>query len=158
MERGSSLFLKAAVALMALPVLGGAGFAIYFLLRNPFNSEYAMILYPIVIGVLLTVIPFIFALYQSFKLLNYIDGKKAFSDLSVKALKKIKFAAFSISLIYAIILPFIYIVAEIDDAPGIILMGMVPIFAALVVGVFAAVLQKLLNEAINIKSENDLTV
>ena len=30
--------------------------------------------------------------------------------------------------------------------------------AALVVGVFAAVLQKLLNEAINIKSENDLTV
>ncbi|OZT76654.1 DUF2975 domain-containing protein [Salinicoccus roseus] len=158
MERGSSLFLKAAVILMALPVLVGAGFAIYFLLRNPFNPEYAMILYPIVIGVLLTVIPFIFALYQSFKLLNYIDGKKAFSDLSVKALKKIKFAAFSISLIYAIILPFIYIVAEIDDAPGIILMGMVPIFAALVVGVFAAVLQKLLNEAINIKSENDLTV
>lgn len=158
MERGSSLFLKAAVILMVLPVLVGAGFAIYFLLRNPFNPEYAMILYPIVIGVLLTVIPFIFALYQSFKLLNYIDGKKAFSDLSVKALKKIKFAAFSISLIYAIILPFIYIVAEIDDAPGIILMGMVPIFAALVVGVFAAVLQKLLNEAINIKSENDLTV
>ncbi len=158
MERGSSLFLKAAVILMALPVLAGAGFAIYFLLRNPFNPEYAMILYPIVIGVLLTVIPFIFALYQSFKLLNYIDGKKAFSDLSVKALKKIKFAAFSISLIYAIILPFIYIVAEIDDAPGIILMGMVPIFAALVVGVFAAVLQKLLNEAINIKSEKDLTV
>lgn len=158
MERGSSLFLKAAVILMALPVLAGAGFAIYFLLRNPFNPEYAMILYPIVIGVLLTVIPFIFALYQSLKLLNYIDGKKAFSDLSVKALKKIKFAAFSISLIYAIILPFIYIVAEIDDAPGIILMGMVPIFAALVVGVFAAVLQKLLNEAINIKSENDLTV
>lgn len=158
MERGSSLFLKAAVILMALPVLVGAGFAIYFLLRNPFNPEYAMILYPIVIGVLLTVIPFIFALYQSFKLLNYIDGKKAFSDLSVKALKKIKFAAFSISLIYAIILPFIYTVAEIDDAPGIILMGMVPIFAALVVGVFAAVLQKLLNEAINIKSENDLTV
>ena len=158
MERGSSLFLKAAVILMVLPVLVGAGFAIYFLLRNPFNPEYAMILYPIVIGVLLTVIPFIFALYQSFKLLNYIDGKKAFSDLSVKALKKIKFAAFSISLIYAIILPFIYIVAEPDDAPGIILMGMVPIFAALVVGVFAAVLQKLLNEAINIKSENDLTV
>ncbi|MCG7333291.1 DUF2975 domain-containing protein [Salinicoccus roseus] len=158
MERGSSLFLKAAVVLMALPVLGGAGFAIYFLLRNPFNSEYAMILYPIVIGILLTVIPFIFALYQSFKLLNYIDGKKAFSDLSVKALKKIKIAAFSISLIYAIILPFVYIVAEIDDAPGLILVGMVPIFAALVVGVFAAVLQKLLNEAINIKSENDLTV
>ncbi|WP_342387370.1 DUF2975 domain-containing protein [Salinicoccus bachuensis] len=158
MERGSSLFLKAAVILMALPVLGGAGFAISFLLRNPVNPDYALILYPIFIGVLLTVIPFVFALYQSFKLLNYIDGKKAFSDLSVKALKKIKLAAFSISLVYAVILPFVYIVAEIDDAPGLIFVGMVPIFAALVVGVFAAVLQKLLNEAINIKSENDLTV
>ncbi len=73
-------------------------------------------------------------------------------------MKKIKFAAFSISAIYAVILPFVYVVAEIDDAPGLILVGMIPIFASLVVAVFAAVLQKLLNEAIKIKSENDLTV
>ncbi|MGO4375941.1 DUF2975 domain-containing protein, partial [Paenibacillus sp. MCAF20] len=45
-----------------------------------------------------------------------------------------------------------------DDAPGIILVGMVLIFASLVIAVFAAVLQKLLKEAIDIKSENDLTV
>ncbi len=73
-------------------------------------------------------------------------------------MKKIKFAAFSISAIYAATLPFVYVVAEIDDAPGLILVGMIPIFASLVVAVFTAVLQKLLNEAINIKSENDLTV
>ncbi len=144
--------------LMALPVLGGAGFAKYSLLRNPFNPEYAVILYPIVIGILLTFIPYLFALYQSYRLLNYIDGKKAFSNLSVTALKKIKSSAFSISAIYAATLPFVYVVAEIDDAPGLILVAMIPIFAFLVVAVFTAVLQKLLNEAINIKSENDLTV
>ena len=144
--------------LMALPVLGGAGFATYSLLWNPFNPEYTMILYPIVIGILLTFIPYLFALYQSYRLLNYIDGKKAFSNLSVTALKKIKSSPFSISAIYATILPFVYVVAEIDDAPGLILVGMIPIFASLVVSVFAAVLQKLLNEAIKIKSENDLTV
>ncbi|WP_434121747.1 DUF2975 domain-containing protein [Salinicoccus roseus] len=143
---------------MALPVLGGAGFAKYSLLRNPFNPEYAVILYPIVIGILLTFIPYLFALYQSYRLLNYIDGKKAFSNLSVTALKKIKSSAFSISAIYAATLPFVYVVAEIDDAPGLILVAMIPIFAFLVVAVFTAVLQKLLNEAINIKSENDLTV
>ncbi|MED0659949.1 DUF2975 domain-containing protein, partial [Bacillus smithii] len=32
------------------------------------------------------------------------------------------------------------------------------IFASLVIAVFAAILQRLLQEAINIKSENDLTV
>jgi hypothetical protein len=49
-------------------------------------------------------------------------------------------------------------VAERDDAPGIILIGLVIIFASMVIGVFAAVLQKLLTNAIEIKSENDLTV
>lgn len=48
--------------------------------------------------------------------------------------------------------------AEIDDAPGIILLGMVMIFASMEIAVFAAFLQRLLQEAIDIKSENDLIV
>ncbi|TVT27634.1 DUF2975 domain-containing protein [Salinicoccus cyprini] len=158
MKRGSSLFLKAAVILMALPVLAGFVYLIYFLIRNPFNPEYALILYPIVIGILLTVPPYIFALSQGFRILNYIDRKDAFSNLSVKALQKIKISAFIISGIYFIILPFVYIAAEIDDAPGLIIMGMVPVFAALVIAFFAAILEKLLDEAIHIKTENELTV
>lgn len=55
-------------------------------------------------------------------------------------------------------LPLFYIVAEADDAPGLIIIGLVIIFAATVVAVFAAVLQKLLKNAIAIKSENDLTI
>lgn len=39
-----------------------------------------------------------------------------------------------------------------------VLVGMVPVFASLVIAVFAAVLQRLLQEAIKIKSENELTV
>ena len=57
-----------------------------------------------------------------------------------------------------IVLPFVYILAEVDDAPGLILVGMVMVFAPLVIAVFAAVLQRLLKEAIDIKSENDLIV
>lgn len=55
-------------------------------------------------------------------------------------------------------MPFVYFLAEKDDAPGLIIIGFVPIFASIVIAVFAAVLQRLLQEAINIKSENDLTV
>jgi hypothetical protein len=103
-------------------------------------------------------IPFYFALYQAFKLLSYIDKNKAFSELSVKALKNIKYCAITISALYVVIIPFVYLVAEKDDAPGLIIIGMVPIFASMVVAVFAAVLQKLLKNAIDIKSEYDLTV
>ncbi|MFE4587778.1 DUF2975 domain-containing protein [Bacillus subtilis] len=114
--------------------------------------------YLVFIYLYVTAIPFYFALYQAFKLLSYIDKNKAFSGLSVRALKNIKYCAVTISIFYAAGMPVFYLMAEIDDAPGIIVIGLVIIFASMVIAVFAAVLQKLLKEAIDIKSENDLTV
>lgn len=118
----------------------------------------AYIKYLVFIYLYVTALPFYFALYQAFKLLSYIDKNKAFSGLSVRALKNIKYCAVTISIFYAAGMPVFYLMAEIDDAPGIIVIGLVIIFASMVIAVFAAVLQKLLKEAIDIKSENDLTV
>jgi len=158
MKKGTTLFLKIAVFLIGTPVLALCIFLLRMIANNPVNPEYAHILYPIIIGMYVAVIPFYFALYQAFKLLTYIDKNEAFSELSVKALKKIKYCAFVISTVYVVVLPFIYILAEKDDAPGVMLIGMVIIFASLVIAFFAAVLQRLLKEAIDIKSENDLIV
>lgn len=88
----------------------------------------------------------------------YIDRNEAFSELSVRALKNIKYCAVAISILYVAGLPLLYLIAEADDAPGVILIGLVIIFASMVIAFFAAVLQRLLKEAIDIKSENDLTV
>jgi hypothetical protein len=55
-------------------------------------------------------------------------------------------------------MPFIINAADTDDAPGVVAIGLVIIFASAIVAVFAAVLQKLVQNAVNIKSENDLTV
>ncbi|WP_342507856.1 DUF2975 domain-containing protein [Sporosarcina sp. FSL K6-2383] len=158
MKRGSTLFLRLAVFLMGIPVLALCTFAVYQLANNPVNPDYAHILYPIIIGVYVSAVPFFIALYQAFKLLNYIDKNQSFSGLSVIALKNIKFCAMIISGLYLIILPFVFLVADLDDAPGLVIVGMIPVFASMVVAVFAAVLQRLLQEAIHIKSENDLTV
>lgn len=158
MKQGSTLFLKIAVFLIGAPVLALGIFGVTYLVNNPANPNYAHILYPIVIGMYISVIPFFVALYQAFKLLSYIDKSLAFSDFSVKALQKIKFCAMTMSGVYIVILPFIFLVAELDDAPGLVIVGMVPIFAPMVIAVFAAVLQRLLKEAITIKHENDLTV
>ncbi|WP_075618890.1 DUF2975 domain-containing protein [Paenisporosarcina indica] len=158
MKQGTTLFLKIALILIGIPVLALCIFGLSWLANNPVNPEYAHILYPILIGMCVAVIPFFVALYQAYKLLSYIDKNQAFSELSVKALKNIKFCAITVSGLYVLILPFVYLIAELDDAPGLIIMGMVPVFAALVIAVFAAVLQRLLQEAIDIKSENDLIV
>jgi len=158
MKQGSTLFLKIAVFLLGTPILALGIVGIPWLLHNPANPDYAPILYPIVIGMYLSAIPFYMALYQAFKLLGYIDKNKAFSQISVNALKTINKCALTFSGIFVLILPFVFLVAEKDDAPGLVLIGMVPIFASVVVAVFAAVLRKLLQEAIDIKSENDLTV
>lgn len=158
MKRGSTLFLKLALFLIGAPVLAICGIGIGWLPDHPFNAEFDHILYPIIVGLYVSAIPFFMALFQAFKLLSYIDKNEAFSDLSVRALTKIKYCALTISGLFVILLPFVYILAEKDDAPGLILMGMVPIFASMVIAVFAAVLQRLLQQAIDIKSENDLVV
>jgi hypothetical protein len=158
MKRGSTLFLRMAVFFIGTPVLALAIFGLTWLPKNPANPDYAYMLYPIVIGMYVSAIPFFVALYQAFKLLSFIDKNQAFSELSVKALKNIKICAMTISGLYLVILPFVFLVAELDDAPGLVIIGMVPVFASMVIAVFAAVLQRLLKEAIDIKSENDLTV
>lgn len=106
----------------------------------------------------ISTIPFYFALYQAFKILCYIDQGKAFSELTVNALKKIKYCAFTISGLYVLVMPCFYYVAKLDDAPGVLLINWIIIFASLVIGFFGTVLQRLLKEAIEIKTENELTV
>ncbi|AMO33967.1 DUF2975 domain-containing protein [Lysinibacillus sphaericus] len=152
-----TLFLKIAVFLMGLPVFA---LCIWVVPRVALDTAQHSPILTIValLGVYATAIAYFVALYTTIKLLSYIDQNIAFSELSVKALINIKYCAIIISSVYVVGMPLIYYAAEVDDAPGLILIGMVIICASFVVAVFAAVLQKLLENAIDIKSENDLTV
>ncbi|WP_028563491.1 DUF2975 domain-containing protein [Paenibacillus pinihumi] len=158
MERGTTLFLKVTVFLIAIPVLALCIFGLPSIAGEAAEHFPAYWLYPVFSIMYAAAIPFFIALYQALRLLSYIDNNNAFSELSVKALKKIKYCALAISALYIAALPFLYFMADQDDAPGILAIGFVIVFAAIVIAVFAAVLQKLLKSAIDIKSENDLTV
>ncbi|OIK12636.1 DUF2975 domain-containing protein [Bacillus sp. MUM 13] len=160
MEKVTTLFLKIAVILLGIPVLALCIFLVPEMAKLAVKlvPSFAFIKYLIFIVFDASAIPFYFALYQAFKLLRYIDKNKAFSDLSVKALKKIKYCAIIISILHVLVWPLFYVFAKADDAPGVIFAGLAVPFASMVIAVFAAVLQKLLQEAITIKSENDLTV
>ncbi|GEM03110.1 hypothetical protein HMI01_00980 [Halolactibacillus miurensis] len=154
----STRLLKLALIVIGSPIVIFAGYLIYSLIAQPFNTSYDQLMYPIVIGMLLTAVPFFYALRRAYDLLKFIDRQQAFTPVAVTALKQIKQAAIAIAVIYTIIWPFVYGIAEIDDAPGLVLVGGLPIFFSMVIAIFAALLQKLLKQAIEIKQENDLTI
>jgi len=160
MKQGSTLFLKLAVILIGIPILALCIFVVPAVgnFMAELYPDHTYLKYLVFLILYAAAIPFYFALYQAFRLLQYIDQNHAFSQISVEALKKIKKCAITISSLFVVGMPLFYLLAEADDAPGVILIGMVIIFASMVIAVFAAVLQRLLQEAIDIKSENDLTV
>lgn len=155
-----TIFLKMVIVLMALPVLAICIFVVppMSAFMGEMMPEWPFLRWILMIALYITALAYFIALYQSLKLLGYIDKGVAFSDLSVKALKNIKYCALAIAGIYILCLPAILYTAQVDDAPGLGGLGMVITFGAFVIAVFAAVLQKLLENAIEIKSENDLTV
>lgn len=160
MKQGSTLFLRAVVIAMGILVFTLCIFVLPGI-HNGWAKEYpdAMYMkYPFMLGIVATAIPFFVVLYQTLKLLGFIDKNTAFSNLSVHALKIIMHCAVLIGIVYAAMMPIFYYVAEKEDAPGLIVIGMVFTCAPIVVAVFAAVLQRVLQSAIAIKKENDLTV
>lgn len=159
MRNSSTLLLRIAVTIIGIPVFALCIFVLLLLTKNSVNLDPKQFFYPFLIGLLISSIPFYLSLYQAFKLLSLIDKKQAFSQFSVEALRIIKLCAMAISGLYIVMAPLVLIIADLDDAPGLVVMfGVIPIFVSMVIAVFAALLQRLLQEAIDIKSENDLTV
>ena len=102
--------------------------------------------------------PFFIGLYQAFKLLNFIDVNKAFSQGAVDTLKNMKFASLSLIGFIALAEFYLRFFAHGDDPAGPTALGIIISFAFIVIATAAAVFQKLLQNAVDLKSESDLTV
>ena len=121
-KKGSTILLKITLVVIGLIALAFGIFA----LPSAWNGGPAK--FPaattairiIIIGMYVTVIPYFIGLYETWKLLNYIERGQAFSELSVKALKNIKLCAALIGLIYLGGVPLLFPIAEADDAPGLV--------------------------------------
>jgi hypothetical protein len=154
MKKGSTLFLKGVVVMIGVGVFALCVFVLPRIIGTFDMGGYD----PILLGMYVPAIPFFVALCQALLILNNIDKNNPFSDSSVKAFKYIKYSALSICGLYAAGLPYIFHAAQGDDAPGVVAIALIIIFASFVIATFAAVLQKLLQNVLDIKSENELTV
>ena len=158
LKRGSTLFLKVVILLIAIGVLAG-------MIRFPQTEGRAINLDlisiytdPLIIYGYIASIPFFAALYQAFKLLGSVDTNQVFSQVAVNALRNIKYYAIIISGLIVLGILYIRLFVKGDDPSGPTALGIVTTFASLVIATAAAIFERLLQNAVDIKSENDLTV
>ena len=161
MKKSSTVFLQVVIVLIGIVALA-------ILIRFPLTEGratnldlFSIYADPFIIYGYLASIAFFVALYQAFKLLGYIGQSKVFSLESVKALRNIKYCATLLSIL--IVLAVIYIRISFngnadDDPAGFIAVSIVATFISIVIATAAAVFERTLQSAVEIKSENDLTV
>ena len=158
MKRGFTLFLKVVILLIAVGAFAGM---IWFPQTEGRAANLDLIsIYtdPFIIYGYIASIPFFVGVDRALKLLNFIDANKSFSHGAVFTLRDMNFA--SLSLIGFITLAVFYIrfAAHGDDPAGPTAVGIVVSFTVAIVATAAAVFEKLLQNAVDMKSENDLTV
>src|SRR5690349_13583360 len=159
MKRISTVFLQAVVVLIGLvalvimirvPMLEGraANLDLFSIYADPF------ILYGYTAS-----IAFFVGLYKAFRLLGYVGQNQVFSTHAVGALKSIKYCAIVFATLIVIAGLYIKVSHHPDDDPaGFLALCIVTTFASVVVATAAAIVEKILQNAIDMKSENDLTI
>jgi Protein of unknown function (DUF2975) len=159
MKKGSTVFLQAIIALLGIgalvfmlwePHLEGRNahatvFEVYF--KDPFLA-YAY----------LASISFFAGLYQAIKVLGYAGQNRIFSQEAVNALRTIKYCALAMIAFVAVSVIFMPLSAPNDDGPQGVVMRIVIAFGSIVVATAAAMFERILQNAVDMKSENDLTV
>ena len=159
MKRIPTLFLQAVIVLIGLVVLAA-------LIGLPLTEGRAknldlLSVYadPFILYGYAASIAFFIALSKAFKLLGYIGQNKVFSSNSVRALKSIKYCAIVLSILIVMAAAYIRMFhAKDDDPAGFLAMCIVTTFVSIVVATAAAIFEKILQNAIDMKSENDLTI
>ncbi len=160
MKRGSTLFLRAVILLIGIGALAGMIISPQLEGRNT-NADLFSIYFqdPFLAYAYIASIPFFVALYQAFQLLGYIGQNKVFSPDSIRALRTIKYCAIILSILIVMAALYIRIFHDKGDDPaGFIALCIVTTFISVVIATATAVFERLLQSAVDIKTENDLTV
>ena len=156
MKPRSTVFLQAVIVLIGIVTLA-------IMIRFPLTEGraenlnlFSIYLDPFILYGYAASIAFFIALYKAFKLLGYIGQNKVFSLNSVKTLRSIKHCAIVLSIL--IVAAGIYIRifhAKDDDPAGFLAICIVTTFVSIIVAIAVAVFEKILQNGMDIKSENE---
>ena len=156
----SSTFLQVVIVLIGIGALALMLWEPHIEGRNAHATLFEMYFKdPFLAYAYIASIPFFVALYQAFKVLGYVRQNKTFSQATVKALRTIKYCAIAIIGFVAVSVIFMYpMFGDKDDRPTGVFMRILITFPSIVIATAAAMFERILQNAVEIKSENDLTV
>lgn len=158
MMRSSTAFLQSVVVLIGLVALALLLWEPHLEGRNARSTVFEVYFKdPFLAYVYLGSVPFFVALYQGFRLLGYASRNQIFAPAAVKALRTIKFCSLAIVGFVAGAEIFILMSTDEDRAGGVV-MGALIAFGSIVMATAAATFERVLQSAVDLKSENELTV
>jgi hypothetical protein len=158
MNRSSTVFLQAVIMLIAVGALAIMLWEPHLEGRNKHATPFEIYFNdPLLAYAYIASIPFFVALYQAFKVLGYAGQNNIFSPAAVKAMRTIKYCAIAIIGFVAVSTVF-FLFSDPDDRPQGVFMRILVAFPTIVVATAAATFQRILQNAVDLKSENDLTV
>ena len=158
MKRSSTLFLQVVIVLIGVGALALMLWEPHIEGRNAHATLFEIYFKdPFLAFAYIASIPFFVALYQAFTVLGYAGQNKVFSQAAVRALRTIKLCAMSIIGFVAVSVIFIMF-GDKDDRPAGVFMRILITFGSIVIATAAAMFERILQNAVDIKSENDLTV
>ena len=156
MKRSSTIFLQVVITLIVIVALA---IMIRFPLTEGRATNLGLIsIYsdPFILYGYVASVPFFIALFKVFKLLGYIGRDKAFSQDSVKTLRMIKNCAIALAILIVMAGLYIRIFHNKDDDPaGFLAICIVTTFFSLAVAAAVAVFEKILQNGMDLKSENE---
>jgi hypothetical protein len=158
MKRASTGFLQLVLVLIGLGALALLLWEPHIEGVNANATFFQVYLDPFIALVYVGSIPFFVALYKAFTLLHYAEQNKIFSKEAVRILMHIKYCAITIIGFVAVEELFIMLTHGEDDPAGAVFIGALITFGSIVAATAAAVFERLLQSAVDMKSENDLTV
>jgi len=160
MKRSSTIFLQVVITLLGVGVLAALLWEPQVEGRNVHATQFEIYFKdPFLAYIYVAFVPFFVGLYQAIKMLGYVRRDEAFSPRAVRALRTIKYCAIAVAIFILGAEAYIFVfVRGTDDVAGGVMMGVFIIFVSAVIGTAAAVFERILQNAVDIKSENDLTV
>ena len=160
MKRGSTTFLQIVVVLFGLGVLALLLWEPQLEGRNVHATQFEIYFTdPFLAYIYLAFVPFFIGVYQVFRLLGYARRNEMFSERAVRSLRTIKYCASATAVFIIGALAYIWIfVRGTDDIAGGVAMGLFITFVSAVTATVAALFERILQNAVDIKSENDLTI
>ena len=157
MKRGSTIFLQFVIVLVGIGALAFMLWEPHVEGANAHATLFQMYFNSFVAYAFIGSTPFFAALYHAFKVLGCVRQNQTFSQATVNSLRIIKYCALALIGFVAVSVLFM-IGGDREDRPGGLFMRILVTFPSIIVATAAAISERILQNAVEIKSENDLTV